>query len=53
MFSKHHSIQRDQLEMINTLEEEAKKLEKERQEKLENGGQKKAGRKPKESTTKI
>ncbi|MGW6384733.1 hypothetical protein ACWF6R_27140, partial [Peribacillus butanolivorans] len=46
-------VEKTPSQYLNTLEEEAKNLEKELQEKRENVGRKKAGRKPKESTTKI
>ncbi|MCM3677198.1 IS1182 family transposase [Peribacillus simplex] len=50
---KKVEVEKTPSQYLNTLEEEAKKLEKELQEKRENVGRKKAGRKPKESTTKI
>ncbi|MGG4266637.1 hypothetical protein [Peribacillus simplex] len=50
---KKFGVEKTPSQYLNTLEEVEKKLEKERQEKSENVGRKKAGRKPKESTTKI
>ncbi|MGY3314380.1 hypothetical protein ACV242_002876 [Peribacillus simplex] len=50
---KKVEVEKTPSQYLNTLEDEAKKLEKELQEKRENVGRKKAGRKLKESTTKI